>query len=180
MRDGIYQQLDRIATWPVFALLVILFILCYLGFQWRHKVMKGIASGHDVSLFDARDSYTPDEARDLLEMIGARGRRIYAVTQITLDVVFPFVYGGLFVILLFKLYGHPGYVLLVPLITVVADLLENLTTVYLALSYKGLSSPVTRAASTFTTLKRSGLIISLVLVLAGIAICVWRYRRGDA
>ena len=62
MRDVIYQQLDRIATWPIFALLVVLFILCTLGFQWRSKVMREI-TGHDVRLFDIRESYTPDEAR---------------------------------------------------------------------------------------------------------------------
>lgn len=179
MRDVIYQQLDRIATWPIFALLVVLFILCILGFQWRGKVMREIA-GHDVKLFDVRDSYTPDEARELLKTIDERGRRIYAITQLTLDLVFPFIYGGLFVITLYKLYGNPGYLLLVPLITVFADLLENLMTAYLALSYKGLASPVAQVASTFTTVKRSGLVIFVVLVLAGMAIWVWRYRRGDA
>ncbi|MCA1601200.1 MAG: hypothetical protein LC776_06015 [Acidobacteria bacterium] len=139
--------------------------------------MREIA-GHDVRLFDIRDSYTPDEARELLKTIDERGRRIYAITQLTLDLVFPFIYGGLFVIALFKLYGNPGYLLLVPLITVVADLAENLMTTYLALSYKGLASPVARVASTFTTVKWSGLVISVVL--AGIAIWVWRYRRGNA
>ena len=180
MRDVIYRQLDGIATWPIFALLVVLFVLCSLGFQWRSKVMREIA-GHEVKLFDIRDSYTPDEARELLKTIDERGRQIYAITQLTLDLVFPFIYGGLFVITLYKLYGNPGYLLLVPLIAVVGDLLENLMTAYLALSYKeGVASPVAQVASTFTTVKRSGLVISVVLILAGIAIWVWRYRRGNA
>lgn len=180
MRDVIYQQLDRIATWPIFALLVVLFILCTLGFQWRSKVMREIA-GHDVRLFDIRCSYTPDEARELLNTIGERGRRIYAITQLTLDLVFPFIYGGLLVIMLYKLYGNPGYLLLLPLITVAADLLENLMTTYLALSYRrGLASPVVQVASIFTTLKRSGLVILVVFILAGIPIWVWRHRSGNA
>lgn len=178
MRDVMHQQLDHVATWPAFALLFILFVLCSLGFEWRKKVIKRAAGGKDVIVFDGRYSYTPDEARDLLEMIGERGRRIYAITQVTLDLVFPFVYGGLLVIMLFRLYGDPGYLLLVPLITVAADLLENLTTTYLALSYGGESSPVTRAASIFTTLKWSALHVSLLLVLAGLVIYAWRYRRG--
>ena len=179
MRDFIYQQLDRIATWPIFALLVVLFILCTLGFQWRSKAMREIA-GRDVRPFDVRDSYTPDEARELLETMGERGRRIYAITQLTLDLVFPFIYGGLFVITLYKLYGNPGYLLLVPLIAVATDLLENLTTTYLALSYRGLASPVARVASIFTTVKRSGLVMSGVLILTGLAIWAWRCRRGNA
>lgn len=179
MRDVIYQQLDRIATWPIFALLVVLFILCTLGFQWRNRVIREIA-GHDVKLFDIRDSYTPDEAREMLKTIGERGRRIYAITQLTLDLVFPFIYGGLFVITLYKLYGNPGYLLLVPLITVVADLLENLLTSYLALSYRtGVANPVAQVASIFTTVKKSGLVVSVVLILAGTAIWVGRYRRGN-
>jgi hypothetical protein len=179
MRDVIYRQLDRIATWPVLALLVILFVLCSQGFQWRSTVMREIA-GQDVRLFDVRSSYTPDEARELLETIDERGRRIYAITQLTLDLMFPLIYGGLFVITLYKLYGDPVYLLLVPLITVVADSLENLTTAYLALSYKGMVSPVARVASTFTVVKRSGLVISVALILAGIAIWAWRYRRASA
>jgi hypothetical protein len=178
MRDVIYHQLDGIATLPVFALLVVLFVLCNLGFQWRSKVMREIA-GHDVKLFDIRESYTPDEARELLKTIDERGRRIYAITQLTLDLVFPFIYGGLFIITLYRLYGNPGYLLLVPLIAVVADLLENLMTTYLALSYEGLASPVARVASTFTTVKRAGLVISVVLILAGTTIWVWRYRKGN-
>jgi hypothetical protein len=179
MWDVSYQQLDRIATWPIFALLVALFILFTLGFQWRSKVMREIA-GHEVKPFDVRVSYTPDEARELLETMGERGRRIYAVTQLTLDLLFPFIYGGLFVITLYRLYGQPGYLLAVPLVTVVADLLENLTTTYLALSYNGLASAVAHVASTFTIVKRSGLVILVVLILAGIAIWVLRYRRGNA
>ncbi|MCA1602930.1 MAG: hypothetical protein LC776_15295 [Acidobacteria bacterium] len=178
MRDVIHRQLDHIATWPTFAILFVLFVLCSLGFEWRKKVIKRAAGGKDVTLFDGRYSYTPDEGRDLLEMIGKRGQRIYAITQVTLDFVFPFVYGGLLVIMLFRLYGDPGYLLLVPLITVVADLLENLTTTYLALSYEGQPSPVTRVASIFTTLKWSALYVSLVLVLTGLVIYACRYRRG--
>jgi hypothetical protein len=180
MRDAVYQQLDRIATWPIFAVLVVSFILCYLGFQRRKKVINELAGGKDVVLFDGRASYTPDEARDLLETMGERGRRIYAITQVTLDFIFPFVYGGLFLIALFRLYGgDPGYLLLVPLIAVVADWLENFTATYLALSYKGVASPAARFASAFTVMKRSAITVSILLMLAGVAIWVWRWRRAS-
>ena len=180
MRDAVYQQLDRIATWPIFAVLLVAFILCYLGFQRRKKVINELAGGKEVILFDGRESYTSDEARDLLEMIGERGRRIYAITEVTLDFIFPVIYGGLFLIALFRLYGNdPGYLLLVPLIAVVADWLENFTAAYLAWSYRGLSSPAARFASAFTGMKRSAITVSTLLVIAGIAIWVWRWRRAS-
>jgi hypothetical protein len=178
MRDVIYQQLDRFATWPVFILLLVLCGLCLLGFQWRAKALNERAGGKEIVTFDGRYAYTPEEARDLLEMMGERGRPFYAVTQMTLDLVFPLVYGSLFLIMIFRLYGDPGYLLLVPVIASVADLLENFTNTYLALSYQQGSVPsLARFSSICTRVKWSGFTISVILVFIGIVVWIRRWRR---
>lgn len=165
MLDFTFQKLEQAATWQNFGLLFILFVLCWFGFRWRQKTVGG-----EVRFFDARFWYTPAEARKLLEQIGERGRRIYAFTQLTLDFLFPFVYGGLIIILFFKLYGDPKYLLLIPIITGAADLLENTITAYLALSYKGVASPLAWIAAIFTATKRIALGLSLITLLIGIGI----------
>ena len=165
MLDFTYQKLEQSATWQNFALLFILFVLCWFGFRWRQKTVGG-----EAAFFDARFWYTPEDARKLLENMGRRGRRIYAFTQLTLDVIFPFVYGGLIIILFFKLYGDPNYLLLIPVITGAADLLENITTAYLTLSYKGVKSLLAWIAAIFTATKRIGLCVSLITILIGTGI----------
>jgi hypothetical protein len=176
MRDVIYQQLDRFATWPVFIILAVLCFLCFLGFRWRAKALNERAGGKEIVTFDGRYAYTPQEAHDLLEMMGKRGRPFYALTQMTLDLVFPLIYGSLFLIAIFRLYGDPGYLLLVPVIASVADLLENFTNTYLALSYRQGSVPsLARFSSLCTGAKRSGITISVILVCVGIV--VW-LRQG--
>lgn len=178
MFDAIYRLLDRFATWPVFILLVVLFFLCFLGFRWRAKALNERAGGKEIVTFDARHAYTPEEARDLLEMMGERGRPFYALTEMTLDLIFPLVYGSLFLIALFRLYGDPGYLLLVPLIASVADLLENFTNTYLALSYKPGSVPSLARFSSFCTgVKRSGITISIILIFVGIVFCIRHWRQ---
>src|SRR5215210_5228743 len=151
MLDFIYRQLDRFANWPVFIVLAVLWVLCYLGFRWRAKALNEYAGGKEIVTFDGRYAYTPEEAHDLLEMMGERGRPFYAITQMTLDLIFPLIYGSLFLIAIYRLYGDPGYLLLVPIIASVADLLENFTNTYLALSYRQGSAPALAHFSSFCT-----------------------------
>lgn len=159
MLDFIYQNVEQSATLQVFGIFFVLFIVCVWGFEWRKKKL-----GCQIILFDARFWYTPLEAQELLKEIGDHGRRIYAFTQITLDVVFPFVYGGLISIMFFA-YSSPKYLFLIPIVTVIADLLENITTAYLAWSYKGLLSQLAWAAAIFTAAKYIGLILSFLVIL---------------
>lgn len=180
MRDAIYQQLDRWATLPIFLVATALFGLCSLAFYLRGKELVKRAGGKPIKTFDSRCWYTSDEARDLLETMGDSGRRFYAKTEVSLDLLFPLVYGSWFTIAIFRLYGDPGYLLLVPLITVIADLLENFSAAYMAWTYKGSVSPIVWAATRFTAIKRSGFIMSGVLVVAGIAIWLWRGRKASA
>src|SRR5437879_2395351 len=111
-----------LATWPVVALLVVGFLLCQMGFAWRHKAL---GPTHEVP--DARLWYTPDDVRTFFDQIGDCGRQLYAFTQVTLDLANPLLYGTLFAVLIVRLFGsrYPG---LVPLPVAAADLLENATT----------------------------------------------------
>jgi hypothetical protein len=170
MQDAIYRLVERKATWPMTALLFILFMLCLAGFDWRNGVVG-------ETLESAR-CYTPVKANEILNKMDEGGRNTYALTEITLDLVFPFVYGGLFAILIFRLYnrGLARWLLLIPFITVLADLLENFTAAYLAWSFEaGQPSPIAWAAVTFTVVKGVLFMLSIVLILAG---AVWRLVRS--
>jgi hypothetical protein len=177
MWDSLYILLERWATWPVVALLFVMFLLCAQGFEWRRKTL-----GYENRGLDSRFWYSPDEARDFLQNIGERGRRIYVATQLTLDIVFPLIYGTLFAALIVHLYARENakILVLVPLLTVAADLLENVTTAYLAWQFDGQASPVARGVAIVTAAKSSLFALALILIGAGALLAIWRTYRSLA
>jgi hypothetical protein len=179
--DGL---LEWLAKWPVFVLLCVLYVLCFGGFRWRRATI-----GANVEPFDTRwRSYTPGEAHALLTSMGEGGRQIYAATQLTLDVLFPFVYAGLFAALLLKLDATPRRLLLVPAAAAAADLLENCLTAYLAWSFTPAqprdawvagASHVVRATAVFTALKWGALVLSLAVTSAAVLRFFLRRRAAS-
>ena len=177
MPEAFYNFLERFATWQVVALLFILFILCAQGFELRRK-----AFGYENTALDARRWYSPDEARDFLGAIGERGRRIYIATELTLDILFPLVYGALFAALIIHVYARQTArsLVLVPLLTALADVLENITAAYLAWQFDGQASPIARVATVFTAVKSGLFVLSLGLILLGALAAIWRTSRSPS
>ena len=174
MLEAIRVRLARGGTWPAFALLFFAFILCTQGFELRRNTL-----GCAERLLDTRFWYTPDKALDLLGRLGVGGRRLYAVTELSLDLVFPFIYGGLFSILIAKLYSRRrrGLLLSAVALAVTSDLCENVLVSYLAYSYDGQPSSVAWAAAAFTALKSLTIILLCGVVLAG---AIWSLLSARA
>lgn len=175
MRDSLYNLLEPFATWPVVAILFVLFLLCAQGFEWRRKTL-----GYENPGLDGRGWYSPVEARDFLQNIEGRGRRIYAITELTLDILFPLIYGTLFAALIIHVYTRENAknLVLVPLMSVAADVLENITTAYLAWRFDGQISPVARGAAILTAVKSGLFILSLILIVIGALAAIWRMYRS--
>ena len=67
-------------------------------------------------------------------------RRLYAISELTVDVVFPVCYSGLAIILMAVLMKISAglawqWLLYLPLLTAVADLSENVSVAFLALTF---------------------------------------------
>jgi hypothetical protein len=135
MLAGLEELLSRWATWPLVALLFAVSVLFFLLFGWRRKAL---GQGQGQLLDERWKGYTPGLARQLFATLGVRGRNLYAISQLSLDVVFVGIYGTLFGLLLVLLFepGTARFLLLVPLLTVAADLLEDGLTAALAWSYR--------------------------------------------
>ena len=175
MWEASYNLLERWGTWPVVALLFILFILCSQGFEYRRKVL-----GFENRALDSRFWYSPVETRDFLKAIDERDQRVfYAATELTLDILFPILYGALFSILLIRVYApqNAKNVVIIPLLAAAADILENLTAAYLALQFNGEPSSVARVATVFTAAKWVLGILSAILILLGAVATIWRTSR---
>lgn len=177
MLDRLAHTLNDLATWQVVVLLLAAFALCLTGFAWRERALALGEPG-----FDRRGSgYDAKEAGELLDRMGERGRAVYAVTQLTLDVAFPLVYGLLAAILIAWLYPHPWarLLILVPLLVVAVDLCENMTTAVMAWRHQpGVEPPLARAASAFTVAKSRGLQFGAAVVLLGAVVKLIGKMRG--
>jgi hypothetical protein len=131
------------------------------GFRWRRRRL-----GRGNQALDSRIWYTPAEAHTFLDRIGAAGRRLYGVTQVTLDVLFPLAYGVLLAALIVRLYDPPyaRVLVMIPLLTIAADLLENTVTAFLAFRFNRQASPLAWTAARFTAAKWLLFALSLLLI----------------
>lgn len=164
MLDRFYNQLEHWASWQVVALLFVLFIICAQGFEWRRKQL-----GYENPGLDSRGWYSPLEVRDFLHNIKEEGRRIYYRTELSLDLLFPLVYGALFASLITHVYVRESarFLVLVPLLAVICDVLENILLAYLAWQFDERTSPIARAAAMATAAKSGLFVLSLLLILGG-------------
>ncbi|MDE0231246.1 MAG: hypothetical protein OXI56_06335 [bacterium] len=154
----------RWATWRTAAAASVGVAACVAGLVWRHSRLAGL------ELLDSRGWYTPDEAAalfDALDQLDGGARDVYAITALTIDMVFPACYGLLFAILLSRLFrgGPPLYPL--PLALALADVLENATVAALVLGYGGGTTPLAWLAAVFTLIKTVLAVATLVAVFAG-------------
>jgi hypothetical protein len=112
--------------------------------------------------------YTPAEARNLFERLGKSGRNIYALTELTLDLVFPLIYGSLFCLLTASLArAQWAWLVTIPLFAALSDLVENSIVAYLAWSYAGQESSLAWLAAAVTLIKTLLLGLSLLILFAG-------------
>jgi hypothetical protein len=164
MLNALYTQLDRYTTVPVVALLFVLFLMCQMAFEARRKALPVQSHTPDATFW-----YSPATARDQFEAMGPDGRRLYAITEVTLDLIFPIIYGGLYTLLILQLYQREQakYLMLIPLLTSLTDLMENFSIAYLAWNFDGKESGFTRVAATFTAVKSVLFLLSLLTIFAG-------------
>src|SRR5712692_10571277 len=90
----------------VAVLLVALFVATNL-FVWRKEKLAGPRETRpgEGKVLDARQwGYGPADAKSFLENLGPEGRKLYALTGVTLDVAFPLGYGLLLAVLIRQLY----------------------------------------------------------------------------
>lgn len=174
MLNSIHNRLTSLATWPVVSLLLVGFLACQSGFDWRHRAL-----GH-AETPESLKWYTPGEICKLFEEWGDDRLALYAWTEVTLDLAFPLIYGTLFAVLIARLFqvGQWRWAVMVPLCGAAVDLMENATTAALAWSYiyNKQESPVAWAAACFTVVKIVCFVVSGLLLLGGGVAGLWRSR----
>jgi hypothetical protein len=150
-----YEWLEKNGTWPRIGLLVVAAVGCSAGFNIRDHVTAMGATADPGSVLDKRFGYSPADARKYFELIGEPGRRLYAQTQWSIDLLFPAVYGALFLFLVVRLCPEwlGRRLMWLPIAAVAADYGENTLLTTLASCFAGNQPELARIASGFTVTK---------------------------
>ncbi|CAG0957103.1 hypothetical protein ANAEL_00407 [Anaerolineales bacterium] len=109
---------------------------------------------------DTLYSYTPEKARELISSYGEQGRQSYLLTEVTLDLVYPFITALLFCLLILYTFkrAFPNNrriwnLSLSSYLVMLADYLENACVVTMLLGYPREFTAIARISNFFTVTK---------------------------
>jgi hypothetical protein len=141
------DRLRHLVSRQQFGLLAAVFMACAAVFTHRETLLwSGRPTPAEArAVPDARLGYTSSEVRAYFDAIGPRGRGLYVATQLTVDLIFPLLYGLLLAVLLAHLFPRPTWWVGVPVAAAAADLGENFLLTGLACTFND-SIAISRAA----------------------------------
>lgn len=150
--QSLMKKMDRLAqtlsqrTYLLAGLLGVIF--CMLGFQWL-KTQLG------TMMLDEMQGYDRDMLNEQILLFGEAGRRLHMIFTLTLDMVFPLVYGGFFAgLLALAARGLPLKAIAAPVLAVmVLDYAENIQLAMMLSAFPELSAAQIEAASSTTIAK---------------------------
>lgn len=110
-----------------------------------------------ASPLDLMFHYSPDQAYALIESYGPKVRHSYAISALTLDVIYPLTYSLLFSVWLSMLLKGQGSfkcaVVMLPFVILLFDLLENSGIVIMLLNYPQRLDIIAQLTSMATSIK---------------------------
>lgn len=177
------KWIQRISRGWVVILFVLLFMLtASVIFPLFGRLLNVPEEG--VESIDTKFYYTPDELYEIMEPYGKQGRRGYAISHITADLIFPIVYAFLFAtatsftfVRVFPRESRLQHLNLVPFAMALVDVLENLTLMALLLAFPNPLTPLAAAAGVITLLKWVAAAFTVALPVAGLILWLVRLTR---
>jgi hypothetical protein len=175
MVEKLTQLLARLANWKTIVILILIALPFNLViFPMRSARLKEL-SKKDNPILDVMFAYTPAQVYELVPAYGEQGRQLYAMTELTADLVYPIIYNLLLSVLMaivFRTAFSSGSKLhrlpLLPLASWLADYLENVGITIMLLSYPQELDAVAGATSFFSTAKWAVGSASVIMIAIGL------------
>lgn len=173
-------------SWILLLLALFLFTNGYVFPAVASRIAEdaGIASFWPLDLTPA---YSPNEAYALVGSLGDSGRRLYAMVELTIDVVYPIVYALLFFLvagaMLRRSPASPRWLeraTLLPFVAAALDLVENVFILAIMLEFPRRNDGLARVSSVVTTTKLISLFVTVFLLLLLLVRWVVGRRRAPA
>jgi hypothetical protein len=165
-------------------LFLVLLVFNLILFPARARCLD-VLSGEAGPVLDVRFGYSPEEVHAYAGALGPKGRRLYALTQITLDLAYPALYSlflsGLLVAVLSRGFsGRRGiaWLVTIPFGIALIDVAENLSIIALLGRFPATPLGLAHLASAFTVDKWLAAGVAAVVLLVGLAAWGIRGLRG--
>jgi len=170
-----YEFLKRWANWKVIVVIAVLF----LAFDFFILPASASRSGESLPILDLRFWYTPQQAYDTIAQYSPEARQAAVVTHLTVDFVYPLIYGLLFSLLILVVFmdaspERQSQLAIFPWRAVAADLLENVGLVVMFLIYPSQFALLSWITAIFTALKWIQIGFSLLVLVVGTLLLVLR------
>ena len=179
----INNTLEKWANWKS---IIALFALQML---FNLVIMPGISSSNtnDLPILDLHFWYTPQRAYEIIGAYPPELLRSAAIGRLTVDMVYPLVYGMLISFLLIVTFRRAfqknkfiDLIVFIPWGGVLGDYLENISLSTMYLQYPTELIPLAWLASIFTATKWTLIGIGFVLVLVGaVKLAVDRFQTSE-
>jgi hypothetical protein len=138
-----------------------------------------------LTILDLRSNFSPDDAYELFSALGAEGRQAYLFLHLVPDTLFPVGYAlafafmsAWFLVRLLPLDHRLQWLSMIPLISGLSDVLENISLVICNLAYPRRIDWLVRLAHLLTKVKFGLLPIGLVFLI--IIVVIWFIRKRPA
>ena len=153
-------------------------IVCFspdIGLYWKLVGYEGVPELLDMEMLRF---YGPEHARELLAA-NADGREAQYSGFYVLDLLFPIAYYFVFSYAVALLYRSPQkrmtpWLLVPPLVIALCDLSENALFVTMVFLPGARVTPVAETASILTQVKFAAMLITVLLIVSGLAVLLWR------
>ena len=171
----------------ILLLLAITLLMMFLmnGTQLSFSNPTIVEHSGGLTILDLRGSYSPDDAYELFAALGAAGRQAYLTLHLVPDMIFPIGYAltfafmsAWFLVRLLPLDHRLQWLSLIPLISGLADVIENLSLVICNLVYPGRIDWLVQFAHLMTKVKFGLLPIGLVFLI--IIVVAWFIQNRPA
>ena len=172
--------LKRWANWKVITLLVVLFLV----FDFFILPAMTSPDGKPLPVLDLKFWYTPQQAFDAISQYSPQERQASVLAHLTVDVIYPLVYGLLLSLLLIVVFRNASpaqqhQLPLLPWRAVFADYLENIGLVAMFLLYPSQFTLLSWVTTIFTALKWVQIGFSILVLIVGLLLLVlgrWKRR----
>ncbi len=173
---GFYRTfLDRYARGQIVLILLTVTLAIY-GYMIFHSIPGVMNYANGMKILDMMPTgYSHDYVRQLFFRLGEEGRRVYLYRQIPIDMLYPFFFAVTYSLLLAYMFKRAirskrwTYILsIIPVITGLADYLENIGIIVMLASFPQLSSGWVSATRVFSITKSSATMVFWLLLATGL------------
>ena len=148
------EKKSQIVLFILFNLCGFFFILLPYGIFWN--------------MIDLYFSYSSAEVSKSFHQMGEDGRHFYFYSTLILDTIYPILYLSLILGAYSNLFKNHSYILLIPVLAFILDILENINISYMNLNYLMLNETQVMVASNITSLKWIAISIMIFLLTYGL------------